>query len=124
LLPEPERAPNPVLRQAVYYELQCQAALSETLALSLPDGLDGLPGHWSRQVAERLRPACMLARAEAQCWAGFAEMGGAAMSHCMGKVVTASLYSAQVLEALYAVQQMLEPPAILFRPDIVLQVVL
>jgi hypothetical protein len=51
-------------------------------------------------------------------------MGGAAMSHYMGKVVAASLHSAQVLEALYAVQQMLEPPAILFRPDIVLQVVL
>jgi hypothetical protein len=124
LLPEPERATNPVLRQAIYYELQYQAALSETLALSLSDGLDGLPGHWSRQVAERLRPACMLARAEAQRWAGFVEMGGAAMSHYMGKVVAASLHSAQVLEALYAVQQMLEPPAILFRPDIVLQVVL
>ena len=124
LLPEPERVPDPVLRQAVYYELQSQAALSETLALSLPHGLDGLPGRWSRQVAERLRPACMLARAEAQHWAGFVEMGGAAMSHYMGKVVAASLHSAQVLETLYAVQQMLEPPAILFRPDIVLQVVL
>ncbi len=119
LLPEPDQSPNPAMQQAAHYYLQNQAALSETLA----EGLDGLNDRWQRQVAERLRPACMLARTEAQRWVGFVEMGSAAMSHYMDRVIAASLDSAQVLEALYSVQQMLEPPTLLFRPDIVLQVV-
>jgi hypothetical protein len=125
LLPRPDQSPNPVLRQSVSHALSSRAVLDATLAESLdsPNGLARANGRWQQQIGESLRPACLLARTETQRWAGVVEMGSGPMARYLEQVVAASLHSAEVLEVLYRVQQMIEPPALLFRPDIVLQVV-
>jgi hypothetical protein len=118
LLPEPDRAPNPVLRQTVSHALNSRAALYESMA----GGLVGVNGRCQQYLSENLRPLCLLARTETERWAGVVEMGSEPMSRYMEQVLAASLHSADVLEVLYLVQQMIEPPLTLFRPDIVLQV--
>jgi hypothetical protein len=125
LLPQPDCSPNPVLPQTVSQALSSRTALHAALVASLatPERLEGINGRWQQQIAESLRPACLLARTETQRWAGVVEMGGGPMSRYMEQLLAASLHSAEVVEALYRVQQMVEPPALLFRPDIVLQVV-
>jgi hypothetical protein len=122
-VPQPGRSPNPVFGLEIRSTLGSRMALHDTLAGQDLKKLNGLNRRFQKRLAEHLRLACLLAEAETRRWAGIVDTESASMANYLERVILASLNSAQVLEALYSVQQMLEPPALLFRPDLVLQVV-
>jgi len=119
-LPASGYLPNPLLGQPVGYALAGRAALFDSLA----EGEFGeVNGRLRHNLNHHLRPYNLLAQVEIHRWAGVTNQGGDNLALYLSRVTDISLDSATVLEALYAVQQGLEPPTRLFQPDVVLQTV-
>jgi hypothetical protein len=119
-LPSPGYLPNPLLGQPVDYALAGRAALVD----SLSNGeLGELNDRLRHNVSHQLRPLNLLAQAETHRWAGMTNKDSGDLDLYLSRVTDISLNSATVLEALYAVQQGLEPLSRLFQPDVVLQTI-
>jgi hypothetical protein len=129
-LPRPGYLPNPLLGQPVGYALAGRAALLDSLVEA--DGRrkteDGAVSpsssvRFRHHLIQHLRPMSQLAQAEVQRWAGSDAQANGDLAAYLARVTASSLNSAPLLEALYAVQQMLEPATRLFEPDVVLQII-